>query len=307
MTGYYRQDFLEVPDGARIYFQVHGEGEPGIVLCDGLGCDGFVWKYLLPDLAQRFRVLRWHYRGHGRSTAPDYDRVGMLYFCEDLDRVMEHVGMKEAVIFGHSVGTQVSLEFQRRYPQRCVGVALICGSYGHVLDTWHDNTLLKRAFPALRLLIERFPRPFAKVIRFSLSTELAIRLALETEMNKHLIRREDVVPYFDHLASMDPVVFVRSLETMAEHSAWEHLPHIDVPVLIVGAERDSFTPIWLSRRMADAIPESELVVFPGTTHTLPLEQPALLSEKVLSFIERRVLPSLERQRPRSAAAAASGQ
>jgi len=293
MSGYFRQDVLEVPDGAKIYFQVHGEGEPGMVLCDGLGCDGFVWKYLLPDLAARFRVLRWHYRGHGKSTVPgDRDKVGMLYTCEDLDRVMAHVGMERAVIFGHSMGTQVALEFQRRYPQRCVGLALICGSYGNVLDTFHDDTVLKRAFPLLKRLIEAFPQPAAKLTRLALSTEIAIRVALETEMDKQRIRREDVVPYFDHLSKMDPVIFVRSLKSVAEHSAWEHLPHIEVPVLIVGGERDSFTPLWLSRRMADAIPRSELVILANGTHTAPLEQPELVSEKVMGFIDQRVLPAL---------------
>src|ERR1043165_7729997 len=126
-------------------------------------------------------------------------------------------------------------------------------------------------------------------------------------MNKQLIRREDVIPYFDHLSKMDPVVFVRSLESLAEHSAWDHLPFIDVPVLIIGAERDSFTPIWLSRRMADAIPGSELEIVPGTTHTMPLEQPALVASRVLGFIEQRVLPALaaaeaaaQADRPRAA-------
>lgn len=293
MSGYFRQDVLEVPDGARIYFQVHGEGEPGMVLCDGLGCDGFVWKYLLPDLAARFRVLRWHYRGHGKSTVPeDRDKVGMLYTCEDLDRVMAHVGMEQAVIFGHSMGVQVALEFQRRYPQRCVGLSLLCGSYGNVLDTFHDDTVLKRAFPLLKKLIEAFPQPAARLTRMALSTEIAIRVALETEMDKQRIRREDVVPYFDHLSKMDPVIFVRSLDSLAEHSAWEHLPHIEVPVLIVGGEKDSFTPLWLSRRMADAIPASELVIVPNGTHTVPLEQPALVSDKVMGFIDQRVLPAL---------------
>jgi len=302
MSGYFRQDVLEVPDGARIYFQVHGEGEPGMVLCDGLGCDGFVWKYLLPDLAKRFRVLRWHYRGHGKSTVPeDRDKLGMLYTCEDLDQVMAHVGMERAVIFGHSMGVQVSLEFQRRYPQRCVGLSLLCGSYGNVLDTFHDDTVLKRAFPLLKRLIEAFPAPAARLTRMALSTELAVKVALEMgEMDKQQIRKEDVRPYFDHLSKMDPVIFARSLDSLAEHSAWEHLPHIDVPVLIVGGEKDSFTPVWLSRRMADAIPHAELVMVPNGTHTLPLERPELISEKVNAFIDQRVLPAFARPPAKSA-------
>ncbi|HYV44530.1 MAG TPA: alpha/beta hydrolase [Myxococcaceae bacterium] len=302
MSGYFRQDMLEVPDGARIYFQVHGEGEPGMVLCDGLGCDGFVWKYLLPDLAKRFRVLRWHYRGHGKSTVPeDRDKVEMLHTCQDLDRVMAHVGMERAVIFGHSMGVQVALEFQRMYPQRCVGLALLCGSYGNVLDTFHDDTVLKRAFPLLKKLIEAFPAPSARLIRTVLSSELALKVALESgEMDKQRIRREDVIPYFDHLSKMDPVIFFRSLGSLAEHSAWEHLPHIEVPVLIVAGEKDSFTPVWLSRRMADAIPRAELVILENGTHTAPLEQPKLVSEKVQGFIDQRVLPAFAQAPAKSA-------
>lgn len=263
-----------------------------MVLCDGLGCDGFVWKYLLPELRERYQVLRWHYRGHGRSGLPDdRERVGMSFTCEDLDRIMAHVGMERAVIFGHSMGVQVALEFQRRFAHRCVGLSLICGSYGNVLDTFHDDTLLKRAFPAIRMLVERFPRPAALLTRLALSSDLAVRIAFATEVNGELMRKQDLIPYFDHLARMDPVIFARSLESLAEHTAWDHLPHVDVPALIVGGERDKFTPLWLSRRMGDAIPGAELVIVPGGTHLVPLEQPGLIAERVLHFIERRVLPA----------------
>ena len=46
------------------------EDGPGVVLCDGLACDGFAWRYLRPMLEDRFRVLHFHYRGHGRSGLP---------------------------------------------------------------------------------------------------------------------------------------------------------------------------------------------------------------------------------------------
>ena len=103
-----RQDFLTVPDGAPLYYQVRGEGEPGAVMCDGLGCDGFVWKYLEPQLERHHRVLRWHYRGHGRSGLPTRrHRIGMSYSCDDLNRIMDAAGIHQGVIFGHSMGVQV--------------------------------------------------------------------------------------------------------------------------------------------------------------------------------------------------------
>src|SRR5205809_463414 len=62
-----REQFVPAADGTRLYTKVRGEGRP-VVLCDGLGCDGFVWRYLEEPLAAQYQVVRWHYRGHGLSS-----------------------------------------------------------------------------------------------------------------------------------------------------------------------------------------------------------------------------------------------
>lgn len=290
MSAYFRQDYLEVPDGASLYFQVHGEGEPGMVLCDGLGCDGFVWKYLLADLKQSFRALRWHYRGHGKSGIPeDRERIGMLYTCDDMARVMDAAGMNKAVIFGHSMGVQVALEFHRRFSERVSALVLVCGSYGNPLDTFHDTTLLRSALPYMRKVVDRFPRAAAQVTRAVTSAELTVQMAIILERNRERMKPQDLRPYFDHLAKMDPVVFVKTLEALSEHSAWDHLPRINVPTLILGGERDTFTPLWLSRRMADHIPNAEFTILPGGTHAAPLEQPELVFSRIHRFLRDHVI------------------
>ncbi|MCP3101639.1 alpha/beta hydrolase [Myxococcus sp. K15C18031901] len=286
---YFHQDTLRVPDGADLYYQVTGDGEPGMVLCDGLGCDGFAWKYLAPYLSRHHRVLRWHYRGHGRSGIPDdRARIGMLYTCDDLQRVMDAAGLDQAVLFGHSMGVQVALEFHRRHADRVRGLVLLCGSYGNPLDTFHDSTLLKRLFPTIRRVVERFPEQSAQLIHTALRTELAVQLAISLEMNRERIARNDLAPYFEHLARMDPVVFVRTLDSLAEHTAFDHLLHVDVPTLVVAGERDKFTPGWLSRKMAARIPDSELLLIPDGTHTAPLEAPGLVELRVERFLRERL-------------------
>ncbi|MDY7232961.1 alpha/beta fold hydrolase [Hyalangium rubrum] len=289
MNHYFRQDYLRVPDGSSLYFQVLGEGEPGMVLCDGLGCDGFAWKYLTPYLSRQHRVLRWHYRGHGRSGRPeDSRRFGMLYTCEDLDRLMDAAEVKQGIIFGHSMGVQVALEFHRRYAHRVRGLVLICGSYGNPLDTFHDSTYLKRVFPVLRHLVERYPARAARLIHSLLSTDLAMQVALSVELNRDLISKADLAPYFEHLARMDPVVFVRTLDSLATHTAWDHLPHVDVPTLIIAGERDKFTPSWLSRKMAEHIPGAELMLVPLATHTATLEYRELIELRIERFLRDRL-------------------
>lgn len=305
MSTYYRQDFFETPDEAQLYFQEQGpgpdSGAPSMILCDGLGCDGFAWKYLVPQLRQKYRVLRWHYRGHGRSSMPeDPERMGMLYTCDDLTRLMDHVGMQDAVVFGHSMGVQVALEFHRRMSNRVKGLVLLCGSYGNPLDTFHDSTVLKTFFPYVHRLIERFPGPATTFTQTLMKTELPIQVALRTEMNPQLINRLDVEPYFDHLAKMSPVAFVRTLQSLAEHTCWDHLPHVDVPTLVIGGEKDQFTPVWLSRRMADTIPAAEFLLVPGGTHTAPLEQPKMVGERVEQFLGTRALEAAAAPKRRTA-------
>ncbi len=72
------------------------------------------------------------------------------------------------------------------------------------------------------------------------------------------------------------------------HTAWDHLPHVDVPTLIIAGERDKFTPAWLSRKMAEHIPGAELMLVPLGTHTAPLEYRELVELRVERFLRDRL-------------------
>ncbi|MBX7098097.1 MAG: alpha/beta hydrolase [Myxococcaceae bacterium] len=294
---YFRQDFLATPDGAKLFFQVTGDGEPSAVLCDGLGCDGFVWKYLQPVLEAQRRVLRWHYRGHGFSGVPTDDtRIGMEFTCDDLLALLDEAGLKRPVIFGHSMGVQVALELHRRAPHRVSGLVLLCGSHGNPLDTWHDHSLLRKAFPYLKGAVERFPDVARAITRAALKNDVALELSIRAELNKDLLASADFFPYMEHLSRMDPLMFVRTLDSLKDHSVYEHLPRIDVPVLIVGGEIDRFTPVWLSQQMAQRIPHAEYLQVPGGSHTAPLERPGLVNRAVVEFLRQRVEPAFRVQR-----------
>lgn len=290
---YYHQAIYPTEDGAPLWFEVRGErsGVPA-VLCDGLGCDGFIWRYLWEPLAAERRVLHWNYRGHGRSGVPTDDtRIGMEYICDDLAHLMDRAGLEEAVIFGHSMGVQVALEFHRRHRARVKGLVLICGSYGTPLDTWHDHTLLRVAFPFMQRLVERAPALARKITSRFANTPLAVELGIRTELNPELMKHRDFAPYMEHLAKMHPLYFVRTLDSLKDHSALDHLAFVDVPTLVVGGEGDKFTPVWLSQRMAEQIPQAEYVFVPGGTHTAPLERPNLVNQAVGRFLEHRVRSS----------------
>ena len=63
----------ELAGSGSLYVETHGDGQSmpcTLVLCDGLMCEGHVWKYLTSHFKGRCRLLHWHYPGHGKSSKP---------------------------------------------------------------------------------------------------------------------------------------------------------------------------------------------------------------------------------------------
>src|SRR4051794_37397698 len=98
------QSFAVAEDGTRLFVRSKDGAHPGGVrafLCDGILCDGFIWKYLWDDLAPIVPVTHWHYRGHGRSAPPvDPSRIDIAAHADDLMAVRRHMGDPPCVLVG---------------------------------------------------------------------------------------------------------------------------------------------------------------------------------------------------------------
>jgi pimeloyl-ACP methyl ester carboxylesterase len=283
-----REQYVAARDGTSLFVRSTGAGLP-VVLCDGIGCDGFVLRYLRPALAPCHQVVEWHYRGHGESAAPkDPEAVGIPDLRSDLLTVMDALAVDRPVLLGFSMGVQLALDFALHHPERVAGLVLMCGSYGHLLDTLHNTRLFSTAFPFLRDAMKRWPAIGREVWRRTVSSELFYRVAVSVEVEGRLIKRPDFQPYFDHLTRMDPHLFVRMLDKVRHHTVEPRLHEIQAPTLIIAGERDTFTPVWLSRRMARQIPGAEILVVPFGTHATPLEMPELIELRLKQFLGERI-------------------
>jgi pimeloyl-ACP methyl ester carboxylesterase len=280
-------NFAIAADGARVAWTSRGRGAPAVLLADGIGCAGYIWRRLAPELARTHRVLHFNYRGHGRSDPPrDLADATVAACVDDLLSALDAAGEERAVLAGHSMGVQIVLEAHRRAPERVAGLVLVCGAPGRVLDTFHDSKVLKTVFPLARAFFDRWPAIAAAGFRAVVKSEVAMEYALAFEVNRALVHREDLECYFDDLSRVSSPVFVRLLDSAAAHDASGHLAEIRVPTLVVAGERDGFTPMRLSLTMHEAIPGSELLVLPGGTHVGPVEHPALVAERLREFLPR---------------------
>ena len=281
-----QQRFVRASDGTRLYTTHQGEGT-AVVLCDGIGCAGFIWRYLREALGQHVRVITWHYRGHGLSDTPqDLDSLSMPVLRRDLIEVLDAYGIDKAVLVGHSMGAQLAFDVATHAPERTLGLIPVCGTYGRPLDTFHGNANFVPIFSVLRRAMLRWPGVGQRIWERCFNARWVYRLARAVAVNGDLTRDEDLLPYFDHLRHMSGLVFMRLLENARHHCMYDRLDQIAVPTLVVAGARDHFTPPFVSAEMHRRIPNSRMLLVPEGTHILPIELPALLMHRVSLFLRQ---------------------
>lgn len=277
-------------DGSPLFYESWGErgATTPVLLCDGIGCDGYVWRYLRSDLGPRF-TLHPHYRGHGRTSAPrDPARVTISDLADDVACVLDDALVDRAVLIGHSMGVQVALETYRRHASRVAGLVLVCGASSHPLRTFKGSAALEEMLPTIQKWIGRVPGVLNRVARTLLPTRLAYEVASRLEIRRELVEPQDFMPYLEGLSRIDLRLFITMLASAGQHSADDLLPEIAIPTLVVAGGRDGFTPPERSRAMAEAIPAAELLEIPNASHTAPIERPHLVDFTIRDFIARRI-------------------
>jgi pimeloyl-ACP methyl ester carboxylesterase len=291
-TGFARTD-----DGIQLYYRVVGTG-PTLVCCNGIGVSTFFWRHIIEHFGERFRTVQWDYRGHGRSTPPADTLsadLSMERNARDLATVLDTIGIDEPVILlGHSMGCQVVLEFHHLYPHRVRALVPMLGTYARALDTFFDSKHSKRLIDLVTDLASKSTRASQRLLLPLYASPVAFAFARYTGLvDKHYATERDIGRYTEHLLQVDPNLFLRMAQQMGTHDLTEHLPHIDVPTLVVGAENDLFTPLHRSEKMRDLIPNAELFVLPDASHAALVEQPEIVNTRLERFFRER-LPDLER-------------
>lgn len=282
--------FSSPADGTPLFFETHGSG-PALVLCDGVFCDGHVWKYFSPAFQGSHTLVHWHYPGHGRSEVPPPESpVGPQRLADDAVAILAHAGFDSGVFLGHSLGVQVVLEAWKRHPSAVRALVLTCGSPGYLVETFHDSPALSYLLPLFDVASSLVPRVVTSLWR-QLPVKVLLHVAMASrEVNSRLISASDLLEYFTRLTQVDFGLAVRMIEGAGRHDATDYLADIDIPVLVVAGQEDRFTPAARSTLLAERIPEAELLLVGSATHSLPIEMPELFNLRVRRFFAERLTP-----------------
>ena len=116
-------------DGTPIAYEVHGSGEPTLILVHGWSCDARYWREQQAHFAARHRVVTVDLAGHGHSGAGREDYT-MRSLGEDVRAVADAVGGDQLILVGHSMGGLIIAEAAHLLPGRVLGLIAI--------DSLHD-------------------------------------------------------------------------------------------------------------------------------------------------------------------------
>jgi pimeloyl-ACP methyl ester carboxylesterase len=206
------------------------------------------------------------------------------YCVTDLEKLLRHLKIRRAIHIGFSMGVQVVIEYALRHPKVTAGLVLIAGTAGKVLDTFHNNSVFKSVFPLVYYFMLNNKAEISRFIKQLVPSKFAYFVASLTEIDGRLIERDVFTRYLDHLASMDMEAFARLLASAADHDAWDRIPKISQPTLLICGTRDTFTPIQVSERMYELIPGAQLLRVRGATHSLLAEQGDLINLRIEKFL-----------------------
>lgn len=109
---------------------VEGSG-PAILLLHAGVADRRMWDDLVPALAHVFTVVRADFRGFGQTPMPP----GEYADADDLDTLLDHLGIADAAVVGSSFGGRVALELATLHPARVSSLVLLCAAYRGVAAT----------------------------------------------------------------------------------------------------------------------------------------------------------------------------
>jgi 3-oxoadipate enol-lactonase len=259
--------------GVLIWYSFLGEGTP-LLLCNGWGGSSDSWSgEMVRLLAEKHMVVLVDNRGTGRSGKPD-EPYTMEQMSWDSARVLAELGLGPAHVLGFSMGGYIAEALAIYQPGRVRSLILCATTPGAV------NRVPYSADVA---------RELGKVSDEKVSKHDQVKAMVYLLYPKEYVeqRLEELISEESYDASPTPVYALkRQSAATASFDAYDRLPRLKTPALILAGGSDRLIPPENSRILAERIPEAELHILPGLGHGFLKQATADSVDLILRFTSR---------------------
>ncbi|MBM4437351.1 MAG: alpha/beta hydrolase [Actinobacteria bacterium] len=262
--------FVEI-DGRRYHVVEWGAGPP-LVFLHGFLSDAYVWRPVAGRLFDQFRCIAVDLPGFGLSAkGPDIPR-GARARAQWLARTLDALDVGRAVLVGASLGGQTALALAAHDVARVARLVLIAS----MLDSPPPQVRVpRRLFPAVVRAFQ--PTLFSRRWIDRRQRQQAFRpAAIPGGRLDELYRQTQTDGFLEGI--LEGYVFAPS------EDLWGDVPRVAAPTLIVWGDHDATVPIAQGLRLAREHVDARLVVIPCARHSVQLDRPDLLAEKIRAFV-----------------------
>jgi pimeloyl-ACP methyl ester carboxylesterase len=242
-------------NGIQIYYEVHGEGFPLIMI---MGLSGNVdwWDpRMIQELSKRFKTVMFDNRGAGRTDVSDR-RYTIRLFADDTAGLMDALGISRANVLGISMGGMIAQELVLNYPKRVEKLVLCSTTCGGTKSVPPSKDVMGILMADGSILSQKE------------AAKMTIPLLLTEDFIK---KNPDLVELTIQQILKAPIsneAFKRQVNAIMEFDTHDRLPQIRVPTLILHGKQDILIPPGNGSILAEAIPNAKLVYLGKSAHGL---------------------------------------
>lgn len=268
--------YLETGDGAKIYYEDHGEGQP-ILLVHGWLCSSKFWQRNVPELAKMFRVVTLDLRGHGNSSK-ELTGHTIEQYARDVWQLINHLGLHETVLVGWSLGGPVILSCYEQYGSdpRLKALGLIdTAPFPFSPALWNSHALRNYNRESLHATLAACRSDLRKF-----ATAFTLR------MFKQKPSDADIGWIVTEMMKTPPEIAEAIYSDFVTSDYAKSMREIEVPVIVCGADSGVFcSGIAMAKAIATEVPQGTFIPFENAGHILFYEQPQKFNDALTHFVE----------------------
>jgi pimeloyl-ACP methyl ester carboxylesterase len=253
----------------KLCYEIRGEGEP-LVLVPGFASGAWSWEWQANELSDDFSVITFDPRGVAASELNDGAGVSISEIADDIEGILNELGIDSAHVLGISFGGFVAQEFALRYPTRLKRLILASTSFGGPNHVAPPMEVLA-AFSASE----------------GLNSSERIRKYITMAFSSDFVREHgDIVDSFCTMRERNVVpeeVYRQQLASAVTFDVEKRVGKIRAETLVMTGDADMVVPPENSGNLAEAIPGALLRTIPGGGHMAFVEQAGEFNAMVRDF------------------------